>query len=133
MGGRDLSMIVLKDIRVGALQNAGRAASEACGMVAQGCPSSTSLDSDQLDLLVLQELVKDTNGVGAAADTGDHCGWKLAFSFKNLRAGLAANHGMKIAHHGGIRMSAQNAAEQVMGVADIGDPITHGFVDGVLE
>src|SRR4051794_20990643 len=40
---------------------------------------------------------------------------------------------MEVAHHGGIRMRAENAAEHVMGVANVGNPVAHSLVDGVFE
>src|SRR5437762_2936054 len=133
MGRGNLPMTVLKNIRVCSLQDDRRAATEARGMVAQRHPSPTGLDPDQLDTFVLEELVKDTDGIGSAAYAGDDRGWKLPFSLQNLRPGFAANHRMKIADHGGIRMSAQHTAQQVMSVADIGDPVAHCLVDGVLQ
>ena len=56
-----------------------------------------------------------------------------AFGFQNLPPRLFADHLVKIAHHHRIRMRAERRAEQVVGVADVGDPVAHGFADGVLE
>ena len=42
-------------------------------------------------------------------------------------------HAMEVAHHGGIRMRAESAAEQVVSGADVGDPVAHGFADGVFQ
>ena len=55
------------------------------------------------------------------------------FGFQNLRARFAADHRLEIAHHRGIRMRSQNRAQQIVRSAHIGDPIAHGFVDGVLQ
>ena len=49
------------------------------------------------------------------------------------RARFVADDALKIPHHHGIRMRAVSGAENVMRVADIGDPIAHGFVDGFLQ
>ena len=58
---------------------------------------------------------------------------KLAFGFPNLRPRLPSDDAMKIAHHGRIRMRSQHAAQQIMRGADIGDPVAHGFIDGVFQ
>ena len=58
---------------------------------------------------------------------------KPAFSLKNLRPSLAASDFVKVAHHGGIRMRSQHAAQQVVRGAHIGDPVAHGFVDRVFQ
>ena len=57
----------------------------------------------------------------------------LAFGFQNLLARLFADDAVEVAHHGGIRMRAEDAAEQVVRGADVGDPVAHGLVDGVFE
>src|SRR5208282_4007821 len=58
---------------------------------------------------------------------------KFAFGVADLQASFASNNAVKIAHHGRIRMRPEHAAEQVMRGAHVGDPVAHGFVDGVFE
>ena len=55
------------------------------------------------------------------------------FGGENLLAGFAADDGLKIADHRRIRMRAENGAEKIVRGADVGDPIAHGFVDGVFQ
>ena len=129
----DLAGFVLQHVRVSSLQHAGRAAAETGGVIAQFFAAPSGFDADQFDFLVLDELVENSDGVRAAADAGDDRVGQFAFGFQNLRAGFASDDAVKIAHHGGIRMRAQHAAEQVMRGADVGDPVAHGFVDGVFE
>ena len=50
-----------------------------------------------------------------------------------MRAALAADDAVEVAHHGGVGMRAEDAAEEVVGGADVGDPVAHGLVDGVLQ
>ena len=52
---------------------------------------------------------------------------------EHLRARFLADHRLKLADHQRIRMRPERRAEQVVGVADVGDPITHRFVDRVLQ
>ena len=55
-------------------------------------------------------------------------------SFSRIwRRDLFAGDAMEVAHHGGVRMRAEHAAQQVVRGAHIGDPVAHGFVDGVLS
>ena len=63
---------------------------------------------------IADELVEDADSVGAPADAGDDGGGQLAFGLQNLLARLFADDAVEVAHHGGIRMRAQHAAQQVM-------------------
>ena len=58
---------------------------------------------------------------------------QAVFLLENLRAGFAADDAMEVADHGGVGVRAEDAAEEVVGGADVGDPVAHGFVDGVFE
>src|SRR6266849_11054956 len=58
---------------------------------------------------------------------------KALFRGEDLLAGFAANNGLKIANHGWIRMCAEDRAKQIVRSADVGDPVAHGFVDGVFQ
>src|SRR6266446_3692147 len=102
-------------------------------MFAQRRATATSLNSNQFDFLVLEEVVEDANRVRSSPDASDDGVGKFAFSLPNLDAGFASNDAMKVAHHGRIRMRAEHAAQQIMRSAHIGDPVAHCFVDGVLE
>jgi len=56
-----------------------------------------------------------------------------AFPQRELRAGFAANAGVKIAGPSSDTDAARERSEKVVRGANIGDPVAHGFVDGVLE
>ena len=77
--------------------------------------------------------VEDADGVAAAADAGDDGVGQAAFGFEDLVAGFEADDAVEVADHGGIGMRAEGGAEQVVGVGDVGDPVAHGFADGVFE
>ena len=102
-------------------------------MIAQALAPAPGFHADQLDFLVLDELVKDADGIRSAADAGDDRLGKLAFGLKNLLSRFAPGDLVKVAHHGGIRMRSQHAAQQVMRGAHVGHPVAHGFVDRVLQ
>ena len=82
---------------------------------------------------IVEERVEDADGVAAAADAGDDRVGQPAGLLQDLRARLAADHRLELAHHQRIRMRAEHRAEQVVGVADVGDPVAHRLVDGVLQ
>ena len=50
-----------------------------------------------------------------------------------LRPRLLADDRLELAHHQRIRMRPERRAEQVVGVADVGHPVAHRLVDGVLQ
>ena len=106
---------------------------EARGVFAQLCAAAAGFHADQFNFLVLDKFVEDADGIRAAADAGDDRGGQLAFGLENLRAGFAPDHFVKVAHHGGIGMRAEHAAQQVVRGTDVGHPVAHGFVDGVFQ
>src|ERR1035438_1239524 len=130
---RDLAGLVLQHIRKSSLQNARRSAAEARRMLAQRFAAASSLYADQLYFLVLDEVVEDANRVRPSADAGDDGFRQFAFGFENLDASFASNDAVEVAHHGRIGMRSKHAAQQVMRGADVGDPVPHGFVDGVFQ
>src|SRR5215472_6454902 len=133
MRGRNLPVRILQHVGVCTLQNTRRSAAEASSMVDKALAAAARLHADQLHPFVLDELVEDPDSVRASSHAGDDGLGHLAFSFQNLRAGLAADDGMKVTDHGGIGMSAQNTAQQVVGGADVGHPVTHGLIDSIFE
>jgi len=58
---------------------------------------------------------------------------KTFFGGQNLLAGFAADDHLKIADHSGIGMRSEDRAKKIVGGANVGDPIAHGFVDGILQ
>src|SRR5205085_2624180 len=89
--------------------------------------------ANHFDSGVTQERVKQTDSVGPATNAREKMRGQALFRDKNLFASFASDDGLKIAHHGGIRMRTENGAKKVMRGAYVGDPVAHGFVDGVLE
>src|SRR5208282_6525018 len=89
--------------------------------------------SDEFDFLVFEKVIEDADGVRPSANAGDDGVGKFTFGLADLGAGFASNDAMKVAHHGRIRMRSKHAAKQVMGGANVGDPVAHGFVDRVFE
>ena len=55
------------------------------------------------------------------------------YSFEHLRARLAADDRVEIAHHHRVRMRSGDGADDVERVVDVGDPVAHRFVERVLQ
>src|SRR5664279_243013 len=114
MGCRDLSRYVLQNKGVSSLQHSRMSPVESRRVLAQRVAAASSFYADQFDFAVLDELVESADGVGTPANTGDYRGRKLPFCLQDLSARLCADDPVEVAHHGGIGMRAQHAAQQVM-------------------
>jgi hypothetical protein len=73
--------------------------------------------------------VKQSDRIGAAADAGDDHIRQRAGVLEHLRARLAADDRLQLAHQVGIGMAADRRAEQVVGVGRIGHPVAQRLVD----
>ena len=101
-------------------------------MLAALDPRPTGLDTDQPDLLVADERLKDADGIGAAADTRHHRIREATCLLEELRPGFAPDHRLEVAHHRRIGMWAKGGAEQIIRVR-VGHPVPHRFVDRILQ
>src|SRR5580704_15966827 len=139
MRGGDLAVFGLQNVSVGSLEDAGARTREALmrgearGMFAKLAAAATGFNADHFHGRIAQELVEQADGVRTPSNARKKMRGQTFFGGENLLAGFAADDGLKIAHHRGIGMGAENRAEKVVRVADVGDPITHGFVDGVFQ
>jgi hypothetical protein len=121
--------------RVGAVavQHAGAAAGQRGGVLVGGDAMAGRLDADQAHALVGQERMEQADGVGTAADAGDHRVGKTSFDLEDLLAGFGPDHRLEVADHHRIGVRAGGGADQVIGVVHVGDPIAHRLVHGVLQ
>src|SRR5207237_4446170 len=97
MGCGDLTVAILQHIRKCSLKNTWAATIEPGGVLAQFFSATAGLHADELHFLVAQERMKNSHGVGSAADASDDSIRQTALSFENLRARLAADDRLKIA------------------------------------
>src|SRR5690606_41463106 len=56
------------------------------------------------------------------ADAGDHGVGEPPLLLQNLRPGLAADHGLEVPHHGGVRVHAHHGADEVVRGLHVGHP-----------
>lgn len=129
----DLALLVLEDVRAGAVQDA-RLARGQRGRVLAGLDSvSGGLEADQADAGVRDEGVEEADGVRAAADAGRDGVGQPAGALQDLAAGLDADDPVEVADHGREGVRTGDRAEEVVGAVHIGDPVAERLVDGVLE
>ena len=133
VGELDLAVGVGEEPSFGALQHAELAALEARGVAASHDAVAAGFDTGHFDGFVIYKGMEKSNGVAAAADAGDEQVGEAFLALEDLAPGFVADDTVKISDDHGIRMRAKRAAQDVVGVANIGDPVAHGFVDRLLE
>src|SRR5271167_1976278 len=116
MGWSDLSRYVLQNKGVSPLQHPGPASlsAEPRGMFSQRVSPTSSFHANELHVAIADELIERTDSVGTPANTSDYGGRQFPFRLQDLLARLFADNPVEVAHHGGIRMCAQHASQQVM-------------------
>ena len=82
---------------------------------------------------VVEEAGEHPDRVRAAADAGDHGVGQPALGLEHLRARLAADHGLQLAHDPGIRRGADAGADQVVGRLDVRDPVADRLARRLLQ
>ncbi len=94
---------------------------------------TTRLNTDQPDALVLDEIVEGTDGVASTSDASHDGIRKFSNLLRELLLDLAANNSLEVADDGRERVGSDSRADAVVSGRKIGDPVTHGLVNGVLE
>src|SRR5438552_15065851 len=77
--------------------------------------------------------MKQADCIGAAANTGNQRARQLSRYGQDLFTRLASDYTLKLAHHQRIRMWAERATQQTIGIVHICYPVAHSFVDRVLQ
>src|SRR5205085_8060897 len=67
-----LARFILQDVRISALQDARQSTAKSCCMFAQSFAATARFNADEANSLVLQELVKNANGVRPSSNAGAH-------------------------------------------------------------
>ncbi len=102
-------------------------------MAAAGDAVAGRFGAVDLHLAVVEESMEQADRVGTAADAGGDRIGQAAVVLQHLRAGLAPDDGVEVAHHAWIRVRAGDGADDVEGVAHVGHPVAHRLVERVLE
>ncbi len=128
-----LAILILQDIGKRAVEDAGGTVGERCGVLAEGCSFSAGFDAVEFDGRVFDERVKDSGGVGAAADAGDDGVGEAAELIHRLAAGFGSDDGLEITDDHGKRMRPRNSAKDVVGGFNGAHPVAHGFVQRIFQ
>src|SRR5258706_2427759 len=133
MRANDLSIFVLEKIAQSPMKNAFRPPSQRGGMPACWQTLSSGLDSYHFHGVVLVEGMKEADRIRAARHTGEEIMGKPAFFWKYLFTSFPANHRLEISDDHRKGMRTHHGAHNVMSRLDICHPVTHGFINGVLQ
>mmetsp|Transcript_14231 Transcript_14231/g.31606 ORF Transcript_14231/g.31606 Transcript_14231/m.31606 type:complete len:372 (-) Transcript_14231:486-1601(-) len=146
MGLHDLPVVILQQVGHRAVQHAlgprrqGGGVLRGAGPIGPGRASmAASLYSHNLHVLVAQKVRKHPNGIAASPNAGDqHVGQAprtivVPLLVEHLRPGFPADHRLEVLHDGGERVGAHGAADDVVGGHNIGHPVPHGLIDGILQ
>ena len=98
-------------------------------------PFPSGLDADQADVLVVDKLVEESHGVGAAADARQQHVWELPLPPLRgaLRPRLLADHALEVPDHHRVRVRARRGPQNVVRGLDVGDPVADGLGGRVLQ
>ena len=115
------------------MEDARRAAGDGRRVPAGLDPVAGRLRHGQADVQLADEPRQQPDGVGAAADAREREVGQPPFDGHQLGRRLVADAPLEVAHHRRVRMRAHRRAQHVVGGRDVGDPVAHRLVDGVLE
>jgi len=135
----DLAVFVLQNVSVGALEGRqgalqknldARRGEAACS---PSSPRAARFDADLFYVGIRGGNYKRGRWNSNAADAGEKMRGQALFRRRGFAHGFAADHALKIANHRGIGMARPGRSREIVRGADVGDPIAHGFVDGILS
>jgi len=133
MGFGDLAVVVADHVGAVAVQHADPARRQR-RRVAPGVDAlARRFRTDDAHARVVEEGVEQPDGVTAATHAGGDGIRQPAVFGQHLRARLAADHGVEVAHHARVRVGAGHGADDVEGVAHVGHPVAHRLVQRVLQ
>ena len=77
--------------------------------------------------------MEESHGVGPATHASHQEIRQPPFHGQALIPRFLANHGLEVPYEHGVRMRTGDAADDVVGVVDVRDPVPHRLVHGVLQ
>src|SRR6185369_4616745 len=83
-----------------------------------------------IDRAVAEKSMEETDGVRTSAHARDERVGKLSRPLEDLRARLASDDRLELAHEPRVRMRADGGSEEVVRGLGIGDPGAERLVDG---
>ena len=129
----DLPVLVLQQIRAVAMQHPRPATAERRRVLARIQPMPRRFHADQPHRGIVQERVKQPNGIAPAADGRNRHIRQPPFGLLHLRLRLNADNTLKIAHHRRIRVRSSGSPDNIKSVVHIRHPVAHGVVHRILQ
>ena len=102
-------------------------------MLAQTRAASSRFHAHQANAGVWKERMKNTDGIAAAADAGEHRVRQALLGLLDLRARFFTDDLVEFANHQRIGMRPQRRAQQIVRGRNVRHPIAHGLADGIFE
>ena len=96
-------------------------------------PVATGFEAVQLDRVVADEVIEDTDGVGSPSDAGRDIAGQATMLLQHLLAGLGGDDPLQLPHQQREGVGAADGAYQVVGGVHGGHPVAHGLVHGILQ
>ena len=115
------------------MEDPGRAAGQGRRVAPGRDPVAGRLGDRQPDGGLADEPREQADRVRSAADAGQDEVGQPPFDGEQLHRCLVADRSLEVAHQRRVRMRAHRGADDVVGRGDVGDPVAHRLVDGVLE
>src|SRR4249920_1729414 len=108
MGQIHLSIVTLKEIGHGALQNARSATGKTRGVPSARDPHTAGFDADHFHLLVPYEGMEESNRITPSADTGNEAIRQPAFCRQDLPPSFTSDDGLEVPDHHRIGMRPEH-------------------------
>mmetsp|Transcript_1449 Transcript_1449/g.2509 ORF Transcript_1449/g.2509 Transcript_1449/m.2509 type:complete len:265 (+) Transcript_1449:768-1562(+) len=96
-------------------------------------PEAGGLHSNEAHILVLNESIEQSDGVGATTHARYAYVGEASELLLALPLSLVTDHFVELTHHHGVRVGAGCRAENVVGALNVGDPVADGLRGRVLE
>ena len=94
---------------------------------------TAGLNAKQANRFIANKRGEETDRIGSASDARDSKVRQTSVALEILLPRLIADHALKLANHVRIWMRASGGADDVMRIANVGNPVTHGFIQRVLQ
>ena len=129
----DLAVVVTHEVRAGAVQDADGALGDGGAVLALAEAFAAGFGADQFDAVVVNEIGEHADGVGAAADAGDHHVGQCAGALEDLGARLGGDDAVEFFDDLRERVRAGSRAKEVVGFVEGCGPVTKRLVHRVLQ
>src|SRR5690606_3092376 len=128
-----LAVLVLQYIGAVAVQHTDRTSIERRRVPARFQAIAGRLDADEADVRLIDIGMENAHGIGAAPHRRNDVIWLAAGVLGHLLQAFVTDDRLEVTHHHGIGMWAGYGTNDVEGSLYIGDPVAHGFVQGIFE